>query len=58
MLSVLDEDILESLAEAFSKRVLNVEGEFIWEAPRESYHVQRYHYDHGPDKLDDFRRHR
>ena len=57
MLCVLDEDILESLAEAFSKKVLNVEGEFIWKAPGESHHVQRYPYDHGPDKLDDFRRH-
>ena len=57
MLCVLDEDILESLAEAFSKRVLNVEGEYIWKAPRESRRVQRCPYDHGPDKLDDFRRH-
>ncbi len=55
MLSVLGEDILESLAEAFRKRVLNVEGEFIWKAPKDSPHVVTYPYDHGPDRLDDFR---
>ncbi len=48
MLSVLDEDILESLAEAFTKRGLNAEGEFIWKAPKDSPHVVRYPYDHGP----------
>ena len=58
MLSALDEDILETLAEAFSKRVLNTEDDLIWKAPRESLHVLRYPYDPGPDRLDDFKRHR
>ena len=40
MLSVLDEDILETLAEAFSKIILNVEGEFIWKKPRISLYVE------------------
>ena len=34
LLSVFDEDIFESLAEAFPTTVLNVEGDFIWKAPR------------------------
>ena len=55
---MLDEDILESLAEAFTKRILNIEGEFILKAPRSSPFVLRYPYDHGPDVLDDFKRRR
>ncbi len=34
MLSVLDEDVLETLAEAFINRILNTESEFIWKKPR------------------------
>ena len=56
MLSVLDEDLLETLAEAFSRRILNNEDNAIWKAPRDSYHVIRYAYDPRPDKLDDFKR--
>ena len=56
MLSVLDEDLLETLAEAFSRRILNSEDNAIWKAPRDSYHVIRYEYDPRPDTLDDFKR--
>ena len=48
MLSVLDEDLLETLAEAFSRRILSNEDNFIWQAPRESYHAIRYAYDPRP----------
>ena len=40
MLSVLDEDILDTLAEAFIKRILNVVGEFIWKKPAISPYVE------------------
>ena len=56
MLSVLDEDLLETFAEAFSRRILNNEDNLIWKAPRESHHVIRYAYDPKHDKLDDFKR--
>ena len=52
MLNVLDEDVLELLAEAFTKRILNTESDFIWKEPEESAYVIRYPYDPGPDKLD------
>ena len=58
MLGALDEDILETLAEAFARRVLNTEDNLTWKAPRDSHHVIRYPYDPGPDRLDDFKRHR
>ncbi len=29
MLNVLDEDVLETLAEAFTKRILNIESQFV-----------------------------
>ena len=57
MLGALDEDILETLAEAFTRRVLSNEDHLIWKAPRDSHHVIRYPYDPGPDRLDDFKRH-
>ena len=36
MLSVLDEDVLEILAEAFTKRNLNVGSQFVWRHVREN----------------------
>ncbi len=56
MHSVLGEDLLETLAEAFSRRILNNEDNAIWRAPRDSDHVIRYEYDPGPDKLGDVKR--
>ena len=53
MLNALDEDVLELLAEAFIKRILNTESEFIWKKQGDDVHVLRYPYDPGPDKLDD-----
>jgi hypothetical protein len=50
MLSVLDEDILETLAEAFTKRIFNTESQFVWKKTRE--HPQTSHpYDQRPDIL-------
>ena len=42
MLNVLDEDVLDILAEAFTKRILNTESEFIWKKPDDDEHVIRY----------------
>ena len=52
MLNVLDEDILELVAEAFVKRILNTESDFIWKEPEDSMYVIRHPYDPGPDILD------
>ncbi len=55
MLNAFDEDVLEMLAEAFIKRILNTESEFIWKNKEEDdAHVIRYEYDPRPDKLDSY----
>ncbi len=56
MLGLLDEDVLELLAEASTNMILNTESEFLWKEPRESACVLRYPHDPGPDKLDNHRR--
>ncbi len=58
MLSALDEDLLETIAEAFTRRIINNEDSLIWRAPKESYHVIRYPFDPGPNTMDDFKRRR
>ena len=55
MLNVLDEDVLELLAEAFIKRILNTETDDLQKEPEDSAHVIRYPYDPGPARLDDHR---
>ncbi len=54
MLSVMGEDIMESLADAFINGILNVESEFIRKAPKDSPHLVRYLYDNRPGRLGDF----
>ncbi len=55
MLNDLDEDVLETLADAFIKGILNTESEFIWKNKEEDdAHVIRYDYDPRPDKLDNY----
>ncbi len=47
--------MLETLADAFIKRMLNTESDFIWKNPEvDDAHVIRYKYDPRPDKLDDY----
>ncbi len=53
--SLVDEDVLETLADAFIKRFMNTESDFIWKNPeKDDAHVIRYKYDPLPDRLDDY----
>ncbi len=46
---------METLADAFIKRILNTESEFIWKNKEEDdAHVIRYEYDPRPDKLGNY----
>ncbi len=51
MLSVLDEDVLETLADAFTKRILNIESQFVWSNVREEPKTQEK-WDPELDRLD------